>query len=86
MFFEVFGVHTISPYFTIVIEFALISHFFYKNTSLSYILKDYVLAGNNLESRHHVSIVRGLYCKINSSRLVDHQKLLSCYLIGKSRT
>ena len=79
MFFEVFGVHTIS-------QFALISHFFYKNTSLSYILKDYVFAGNNLESRHQVSIVRGLYCKINSSRLVDHQKLLSCYLIGKSRT
>ena len=62
-------------------EFALICHFFYKNISFLYIWKKSVLAGKNLEP-----VVHGLCCKINSSRLVDHQKLLSWYLIGKSRT
>ena len=73
MFFEVFGVISV-PIYTTVHEFALISHFSTKDTSLPYIVKDYVLGANNLESLHQVSVIRGLYCKINSSRWVDNTK------------
>ena len=46
-------------------DFALISHFFYKEIRFLYILKEYlfgfgvwVLAVNNFGSRHHASVVR----------------------------